>query len=119
MAGRVSGYVEDLEAGNLVAVVEWRSTGWPGPMKMRDVEAGHAVVRLALADQLGVLGGVCVALADPEGMPSSSQTSWLAPWWSGWAWVRAWVLTVVALELTEDHPRDCRVPASTRTSPSR
>ena len=22
-----------------------------------------------------------------------SQTAWLAPWWSGWAWVSAWAET--------------------------
>ena len=28
-----------------------------------------------------------------NGIPSCSQTSWLAPWWSGCAWVSAWVFT--------------------------
>ena len=36
-------------------------------MKMRSVEPRHEVARLALADQLGVLGGVRIPLAHPEG----------------------------------------------------
>ena len=29
-----------------------------------------------------------------KGTPSFSHSSWLAPWWSGCAWVRAWALTL-------------------------
>ena len=61
------GDVEDLEAGDLVAVVELAVDGVAGAGEDRDVEAGDGVAGLTLADQLGVLGGVGVALGDPEG----------------------------------------------------
>ena len=45
----------------------WRSTWWAGPVMCLGEELGHEVVGLALADELGVLGGGDVLLADPEG----------------------------------------------------
>jgi adenine phosphoribosyltransferase len=62
----VAGDVEDLEAGDLVALVEVAVDGVAGADEDLDVEAGNRVVWLALADEVGVLGGVGVALGDPE-----------------------------------------------------
>ena len=67
VAGGVAGDVEDLEAGDLVALVELAVDGVAGAGEDLEVEAGDRVAGLALADQVGVLGGVGVALGDPEG----------------------------------------------------
>ena len=67
MAGGMAGDVEDLEAGDLVALVELAVDRVAGADEDLDVEAGHRVAGLALADEVGVLGGIGVALADPEG----------------------------------------------------
>src|SRR5262249_59239381 len=67
MAGGVAWNVEHLEAGDLVARAELAVDGMAGPDEDAEVEARHRVTRLALADQVGVLGRVRIALADPEG----------------------------------------------------
>src|SRR5262245_22210115 len=67
MAGRVAWDVEHREAGDLVALAELTVDGMAGPDEDAEVEAGHRMTRLALADQVGVLGRVRIALAYPEG----------------------------------------------------
>ena len=90
MAGRVAGNVEDLEAGDLVALAQRAVYVVAGTGAGAEEELGERVVGLALADQLRVLGGVGVASPTQNGIAERSQTGWLAPWWSGWAWVSAW-----------------------------
>src|SRR5437867_8003270 len=61
------------------------------------------------------------ASASPHhsGMPSASQTSWLAPWWSGCAWVSAWALTARPRNWRRIRRPARRVAASISTSPAR
>ena len=66
VAGGVAGDVEDLEAGDLVALAQLAVYGVAGTGAGAEEELGERVVGLALADQLRVLGGVGVGLADPE-----------------------------------------------------
>ena len=67
MADGMAGDVEDLEAGDLVALVQLAVDRMAGADEELDVEAGHRVAGLALANEVGVLGGIGVALADPQG----------------------------------------------------
>ena len=56
-----------LKPGDLVALVEDAIDLVSGSGEDPGEELGHEVVGLALADQVGVLGGLDVALGDPVG----------------------------------------------------
>ena len=60
---RIEGYHRSDGKGNRDLPVD----GMSGAHEEPDVEAGDRMVRLALADQIGVLGGIGVALRNPEG----------------------------------------------------
>ena len=67
MARGVARDVEDLEAGDLVALVRAGGRRGGRARSCLGEELRHEVVGLALADELGVLGGVDVPLPHPEG----------------------------------------------------
>ena len=67
MSGGVAGDVDDLEGGDLVSPAEVAVDVVGGAGHGLGEELGHEVVGLALADELGVLGGGDVLFADPEG----------------------------------------------------
>ena len=67
VAGGVAGDVEHLEAGHLVTLVELAVDGMTRADEDAEIEARHGVGRLALTDQVGVLRGIGIVLADPEG----------------------------------------------------
>ena len=66
VADGMAGDVEDLEAGDLVALAQLAVDRMAGADEELDVEAGDRVAGLALANEVGVLGGIGVALADPQ-----------------------------------------------------
>ena len=51
-----------------------------------------------------------------SGIPSRSQTTWLQPWWSGWAWVSAWALSRMPAICRKIRRSAWRVAASISTS---
>jgi hypothetical protein len=59
--------VEDLELADPIALGELAVDGVAGAGACLEEELGDEVVGLALADQVGRLGGVGVGVADPEG----------------------------------------------------
>src|SRR3954451_1130160 len=65
-AGRVAGDVEDLEAGDLVALTDRLVDLVAGSVEDPPEEVRHELVRLALVDHLRVLGSRDVGLGAPE-----------------------------------------------------
>src|SRR4029453_12288475 len=65
--GGVAGYVDHLKAGDLVAATDRPVALVPGAVEDPPEEHRHEPVRLALADQVRVLGGGDVRLRAPEG----------------------------------------------------